>query len=79
MEYHIPLPGPSVDPITIERVLQEFDPAGLVDLDAKAGKLRISTVVMDIELVFIMEQAGHPVRLTQIERIASVCCGGCSG
>lgn len=79
MEYHIPLPSPTVDPITIERVLQEFDPAGMVDLDTQAGKLRISTVVMDIELVFIMEQAGHPVPLTRIERIPSVCCGGCSG
>lgn len=79
MEYHIPLASPSADPITIERVLQEFDPAGLVDLDARTGRLRISTVVMDIELVFILEQAGHPVRLTQIERVPSVCCGGCSG
>lgn len=79
MEYHIPLQSPSVDPITIERVLQEFDPAGLVDLDIDTGKLRISTMVMDIELVFIMEQAGHPIRLTQIERIPSGCCGGCGG
>ena len=36
-------------------------------------------MVMDIELVFIMEQAGHPIRLTQIERIPSGCCGGCGG
>ena len=31
------------------------------------------------ELLAALDQAGHPVRAEQVERLPSVCCGGCSG
>lgn len=79
MQFNINVQAPSINTQAIEHVLQEYDPAGMVDLDSDGQTVRISTIVLDIELVFILEQAGYPIRLTQIERVPSVCCGGCSG
>ncbi|HVK52654.1 MAG TPA: hypothetical protein VM469_13060 [Pseudoxanthomonas sp.] len=79
MQYSIPLDADGLDLAALEAQVQSFDPAGLVDYDTSRSRLRISTVVLAIELVFILEQAGYRVPLTQIELTPSVCCGGCSG
>lgn len=79
MEYTLPLPAHTVDCARIQGVLQDFDPSAVADYDHTAGRLRVSTVVLAIELVFILEQAGYTVSLAHIEHVPSVCCGGCSG
>lgn len=79
MQYAIPLDSAGLNLEALEAQLLNFDPAGVVDYDHASARLRISTVVLAIELVFILEQAGHRVPLNQIEHVPSVCCGGCSG
>lgn len=79
MQYSIPLDVAGLDLAALEAQVQNFDPASLVDYDTARSRLRISTVVLAIELVFILEQAGYRVPLNQIELTPSVCCGGCSG
>lgn len=79
MQYSIPLDAAGLDLAALEAQVQSFDPASLVDYDTTRSRLRISTVVLAIELVFILEQAGYRVPLNQIELMPSVCCGGCSG
>ncbi|GGD52887.1 hypothetical protein [Pseudoxanthomonas indica] len=79
MQYAIPLDHAGLDLVALEAQLLNFDPAGVVDYDPASARLRISTVVLAIELVFILEQAGHRVPLSHIEHVPSVCCGGCSG
>lgn len=79
MQYAIPLDVATLDLAVLEAQLQHFDPAGMVDYDPASSRLRVSTIVLAIELVFILEQAGHRVPLNQIEHVPSVCCGGCSG
>lgn len=78
MEFHVRVPG-QLDLDAIETRLLELDPAVLVDHDAGAGQLRISTVAQPEELAMAMAAAGVPVALRDIEPQPSVCCGGCSG
>jgi len=79
MEYHVHLEAGGVDAADIERRLQEIDPAGLADVDAASGQLRLSANLSSREVVSLLQAAGHAVGLKQVELQPSVCCGGCSG
>ncbi|WP_152599987.1 hypothetical protein [Noviluteimonas dokdonensis] len=58
--------------------LGDMDPAALVDVDA-AGRLRISTQLTDAEVLRALHSAGLLVAPSDVERLASECCGGCGG
>lgn len=79
MELDIILRNRPVDVGHIERLLLEADPAGVVDLDAATGHLRISTCAARDEVALVLLAAGHPVEAADIVIVPSVCCGGCSG
>ena len=66
----------AVDPIAAH--LETLDPAALVDVD-RAGRLRISTVLPDFEVLVALSQAGLHVSPFDLERLPSECCGGCGG
>ncbi|KAF1684916.1 hypothetical protein B1992_13875 [Pseudoxanthomonas broegbernensis] len=77
MEFKIRIGNPRID--GIEHHLLQLDPAGLVDVDAADGRVRIATCAQPFELAMILAAAGHPVAVSDIELMPSVCCGGCSG
>ena len=58
--------------------LNDLDPAALVDVDA-AGRLRISTVLPDAEVLLVLGLAGLVVAPADVQRLPSECCGGCGG
>ena len=65
----------------LEPVADRFahlDPAALVDVD-RNGRLRISTVLPDAEVLVALIQAGVCVSASDVERLPSECCGGCGG
>ena len=66
----------SLDSITGRLV--DLDPAALVDIDA-SGRLRISTLLADAEVLLALGLAGLAVAASDIERVPSQCCGGCGG
>lgn len=79
MEFHIHLGDGGIDATDIERRLREIDPAGLADVDAGSGRLRLSANLSSGEVVFLLRAAGCQVDAAQVEIRPSVCCGGCSG
>jgi len=78
MHYRIDTVG-RVEPAAIERLLHAIDAAAMVDADARAGGLRISTVVGADELSALLRDAGCTLGLGGIVRLPSDCCGGCGG
>lgn len=58
--------------------LWAMDPAALVDVDTD-GRLRISTVLPDAEVLLALGLAGACVAPQDLERQPSECCGGCGG
>ena len=79
MEYVIRLDTAGLDLERIGQSLQKIDPAAMVDVDPLNRALRVSATMLDRELLEALAQAGHPVRPDQVERMPSICCGGCSG
>ena len=79
MENAIHLGDAAVDLAVVERHLLDLDPAALFDHDAAARTLRCSTSAMALELQAALAQAGLRLAPDAIERLPSVCCGGCSG
>jgi hypothetical protein len=79
MEYAIHLDSPSPDLAVISDALQDVDPAAFADLDRDGHTLRLSTNMLDSELIEALARAGHPIQVKQIVRLPSVCCGSCSG
>ena len=78
MQYRI---IPSTNVASLERIadrLNALDPAALVDVDT-AGRLRISTLLPDAELLLALGLAGLLVAPCDVERLPSECCGGCGG
>ncbi|MBD9367111.1 hypothetical protein [Xanthomonas sp. XNM01] len=67
------------DLAAVEGALLEFDPSALIDTDAASGNLRIWANASELELSLLLAKAGYPVPVSRIERMPSVCCGGCSG
>ena len=59
-------------------IVQQADPAAIVDRDPADASLLRATVWMDGEEIRLaLTQAGYPPR--SIEQQASNCCGECSG
>jgi hypothetical protein len=67
------------DLAAIEDAIADLDPAVLLDADASAQVLRISTVLTEDELLASLRQAGVDAAPSDLERQPSVCCGGCGG
>ena len=79
MEYAIQLDAPAPDLGAITDALQDIDPAAVADLDHDGHTLRLSTNMLDQELLEALALCGHPIRPDHISRLPSVCCGSCSG
>ena len=79
MEYAIRLDAPAPDLGAITDALQDVDPAAVADLDRDGHTLRLSTNMLDQELLDALALCGHPIRPDHISRLPSVCCGSCSG
>ena len=58
--------------------LSGMDPSALVDVDT-TGRLRISTLLPDAEVLLALGLAGLAVAASDMERVPSECCGGCGG
>ena len=78
MEFHVRLQAAEVDVHVIEDSLVELDPAALADLDDR-GVLRLATSADEQEIARVLAGTGHVVRLEDVVRQPSVCCGSCSG
>ena len=63
---------------TVTERLNDLDPSALVDVDT-AGRLRISTLLPDAEVLLALGLAGLMVAPADLERVPSECCGGCGG
>lgn len=79
MEYAIRLDAVSPDLTAITDALLDIDPAAIADLDTDGHTLRLSTNMLDCELVDALARSGNPVSTDQIQRLPSICCGSCSG
>ena len=79
MEYSIHLDASAPDLGAIIDALQDVDPAAFADLDRDGHTLRLSTNMLDTELVQALDSSGHPITLQPIVRLPSICCGSCSG
>lgn len=79
MEYSIRLDADTPNLGAITDALQDVDPAAFADLDRDGHTLRLSTNLLDSELVAALTASGHPITTRQIVRLPSVCCGSCSG
>lgn len=78
MEFHVRLDEADIDIAIIEDGLLELDPAAVTDMD-KAGTLRVATSADEHGIVSVLADLGHVVRVEDVVRQPSVCCGGCSG
>lgn len=63
----------------IENALIDLDPAALVDFDAAASALRLSTLLEPIDILQALAMAGLGVAPGAVHRQPSECCGGCGG
>ena len=79
MEYVIRLDDAAADLAALEHRLLDLDPAALLDRNAATGALRCSTSATAVELLQAFADAGYRLMPDAIERLPSVCCGGCSG
>ena len=77
MEFRIRLALATPDVTAIGEALRQADPAALVDLDPAGGALRATAWLGGGELATVLAQAGYPP--SEVQQLASVCCGGCSG
>lgn len=77
MEFRIRLAAETPDMAVIDDALRQADPAALVDRDPVSGALRATVWLRGDELADVLAQAGYPP--AEIEQLASLCCGDCSG
>ncbi len=63
----------------IEEALIGLDPSAMVDFDASASALRVSTVLEPASVVDALGAAGLAVEPAAVQRKPSECCGGCGG
>jgi len=63
---------------SIGELLCMLDPAALVDVDT-LGRLRVSTSLVEDDIVTVLARAGIAVPHASVHRLASECCGGCGG
>lgn len=79
MEVRIERAGSRTELSRLEALLQEIDPASVLDLETLGGALRVSTVMTTQELLQALRAGGLAVEATSLVLVPSVCCGGCSG
>ena len=79
MEFKIKTSITATEAAALELAISDVDPAALAALDAAGTVLMVSTVIGDEALLAMLNQAGHVVSKEQLERVPSVCCGGCGG
>lgn len=78
MEYRIALPPRTpVDGERLVATLHGFDPAAIVDHDARIDRLRINIALSARALAEVLAALG--ITVVAIEAEPSVCCGGCGG
>ena len=78
MQYLIAATSPVARIEAVADRLNCMDPSALVDVD-NAGRLRISTLLPDAEVLLALGLAGLMVAAGDLERVPSECCGGCGG
>jgi len=78
MEFHIRFSGAVPAAGAIEDIVRSVDPAAMVDTDEATGTLRIATSIGAVELAALVTRGGLAVAPSQLLRLPSVCCGGCS-
>lgn len=79
MEFRINANGPLPGIEAIEDALRALDPAAVADVQPGTSTIRVSATVEPHELVGLMHGVGLPILPDDIERVPSICCGGCSG
>lgn len=77
VEFRIRLAADAPDMVAIDDALRRADPAAIVDLDPAGGALRATVWMSGDELASVLAQAGYPP--SEVQQLASVCCGDCSG
>ena len=77
MEFRIRLAADAPDMVAIDEALRGIDPAAIVDRDPADGALRATVWMSGGELATVLTQAGYPP--SEVQQLASVCCGDCSG
>ena len=79
MEFQVQLNQALADADRLEAMLEAEDPAAISELDGAARVWRVNTTLDAHDLVALLGRAGHPTPLSQVRKLPSVCCGGCSG
>jgi hypothetical protein len=79
MEFHIRFSGAAPAAEVIEEIIRTVDPAAMVDIEPGTDTLRIAASVDAVELAALVSQSGLAVAPSQVVRLPSICCGGCSG
>ena len=79
MEFILHAAGLAPDLAAIEQAIADLDPAVLLDYDATAHAVRISAALREDDLLACLRRAGVIAAPQDLERLPSVCCGGCSG
>lgn len=77
MEFTVVIDPQVADVPRINDALRDVDPAALVDVEA--DRLRIAGAFDVADLLDALRRAGCDVTEGDIERLPSVCCGGCGG
>jgi hypothetical protein len=79
MEFLYHTTGRTPDLASIERAIGDLDPAVLLDIDLSGRTVRISTSLGDDDLLACLRRADLQALPQDLERLPSVCCGGCGG
>lgn len=79
MEVRIERPGADLDLARLQALLQDIDPAVVLDSEAVSGALRVSTVMGTQSLLEALRACGLAIDAGGLIYLPSVCCGGCSG
>ena len=79
MEFVYRAAGQMPDLSVLECALADLDPAVILDANALGRSVRISTTLPEDDLLACLQRAGVQASPADLERLPSVCCGGCGG
>jgi hypothetical protein len=79
MEFHYHRNRATPGLAEIERAIAQRDPAVLLDADLSGRLVRIATTLDECDLRDCLRHAGAQIGLDDLQRLPSVCCGGCGG
>ena len=77
MEFNVTVDLGHADLQRIDHALRDVDPAAVVDTGGDA--LRVAGAFDIVTLLTTLRDAGCELTAHDIQRLPSVCCGGCSG